>query len=278
MVSGNLISSSAFGKRVYALRKKAGYDTPRELALVLCGYSKTEKGFIDDEAKRIDRMRRNIQNWEQGKNIPSAQMVATLCNQLDCDPDYLLYEDAAHPRKEVKSAADFLKVSPAAIEALLHIGYMDDAFVDEDENDVELDPYLRPSTIMSALFESNEFADLITDLMRSRSFICVSRTANRILDEIENMSEEQQERFERKSAELSGWAYSLGYALLSGNGARDLYIQKAADRIKAFENRQTDYCENEHYNSIKAIREARYTNEPVSATQAEDFCWDDFLE
>ena len=118
-MNGNLISSSTYGQRVYALREKAGYNTPRELALVLCGYSKKEKGLIDDEAKRVDRMRRNIQNWEQGKNIPSAQMIATLCNLLDCDPDHLLYEDVRYPRKEVKSISSATGLSTNAVETML---------------------------------------------------------------------------------------------------------------------------------------------------------------
>ena len=120
-MNGNLVSSTKFGERLHALRENAGYSTPRELALVLCGYPQTERGLMGDEAKKVDRMRRNIQNWEQGKNIPSTQMVATLCNLLDCDPDYLLYEDVVHPRKEVKSIVDATGLSNDAAETLLGI-------------------------------------------------------------------------------------------------------------------------------------------------------------
>ena len=120
-MNGNLISSLEFGERLYALRKKAGYDTPRELALVLCGYTKTEKGLMDDNAKKVDRMRRNIQNWEQGKNIPSTQMVAMICNLLDCDPDHLLYKDACYPRKEVPHISNATGLSVDATECLLGI-------------------------------------------------------------------------------------------------------------------------------------------------------------
>lgn len=277
-MNGNLISSSTFGERLYVLREKAEYSTPRELALVICGYPKLEKGLMGEEAKKVDRMRRNIQNWEQGKNIPNAKMIAILCNLLDCDPDYLLYEDSVYPRKEVKDAADLLNVSTAAIEALLHIGYLDDAFVDEDGNDAELDHFMKPSVIMSALFESDELASLIMDLMHARSFIGLDKNAMRSLEIIDEMDELQQARFERKQAELSGWASSQGYALLQGYAARDLYIQKAADRIKAFEHRLTEYCENEINKDLARRKSARHQNETTNSEQTDSLCWDDFFD
>ena len=120
-MNGNLISNSTFGDRICTLREKAGYNTPRELALVLCGYTKTTKGLMNEDGKRVDLMRRNIQNWEQGKNIPNVHMVANLCNLLDCDPDYLLYEDRDYPRKEIKSAADTVGLSTEAVKMLIGI-------------------------------------------------------------------------------------------------------------------------------------------------------------
>ena len=120
-MNGNLISNSEFGNRLYALRERIGYSTPRELALVICGYSKSEKGLMGEDAQKVDRMRRNIQNWEQGKNIPNSQMIATLCNLLDCDPNHLLYENFVYPRQEVKSISEATGLSNNAAEALLGI-------------------------------------------------------------------------------------------------------------------------------------------------------------
>lgn len=118
-MNGNLITKTEFGKRLHKLRKRAEYKTPRELALALCGHPKGTKGLLNEEAKKVDRMRRNVQNWEDGKNIPAAQTLATLCNLLDCDPDYLLYKECDVPRKEVKSVSDATGLSKDATENLL---------------------------------------------------------------------------------------------------------------------------------------------------------------
>lgn len=155
---GNLISNSTFGERIYTLRGKAGYNTPRELALVLCGYSKAEKGLMNEDAKRVDLMRRNIQNWEQGKNIPNVHMVATLCNLLDCDPDYLLYEDRDYPRKEIKSAADTVGLSTEAVKML--IMFTDPSIT---RNTLELPPGL----IISTMLENPHFYNIVISVMQT---------------------------------------------------------------------------------------------------------------
>lgn len=118
-MNGNLLSLSEFGKRLFDLRVRAGYKVPKELALVLCGYSKNTVGLLGDEAKAVDRLRRNIENWELGKNFPRTTMLARLCNLLDCDPDHLLYEKAKHPRKEIRDTAEIVGLSEKATESLI---------------------------------------------------------------------------------------------------------------------------------------------------------------
>lgn len=154
-MNGNLISNPTFGDRICALREKAGYNTPRELALVLCGYTKTTKGLMNEDAKRVDLMRRNIQNWEQGKNIPNVHMVANLCNLLDCDPEYLLYEDRDYPRKEIKSAADTLGLSNEAVKMLL-----------EFTKSLDIG-FLTPGYIISTILENPSFYKIVASVMET---------------------------------------------------------------------------------------------------------------
>lgn len=116
---GNLITSQEFGLRLNKLRLKAGYRTTRELALVMCGYPKDAKGFIDQESQVIDRKRRNINNWENGKCKPSVDEIALLCQLLNCDPEYLLYGDYQTPRLEVQNAMIITGLSEEAIENLI---------------------------------------------------------------------------------------------------------------------------------------------------------------
>ena len=120
-MNGNLITNNSFGERLYALRTKAGYRVPRELALVLCGLPKNKTGLTVEQEKVVARMRRNIENWELGKNIPRAALIATLCNLLDCDPNHLLYEEAISPRKKAETISQATGLSAQATEALLGI-------------------------------------------------------------------------------------------------------------------------------------------------------------
>ena len=117
-----VISAKELGKRLKKQRKNAGYEKPRNLALAICGFSPNEKGLFDKEQHRVAKAMQNIRNWERGDNFPSSiQELAKICNLLDCDPDYLLYEDSVYPRKEVKSIVDTTGLPNAAAEALLGI-------------------------------------------------------------------------------------------------------------------------------------------------------------
>ena len=158
MLNGNLISNPTFGDRICALREKAGYNTPRELALVLCGYTKTTKGLMNEDAKRVDLMRRNIQNWEQGKNIPNVHMVANLCNLLDCDPEYLLYEDRDYPRKEIKTAADTVGLSTEAVKMLIGI---------TDPSITRKALEISPGLIISTMLENPHFYSIIRTIIQT---------------------------------------------------------------------------------------------------------------
>ena len=118
---GNFITSNEFGLRLNKLRIKANYNTPRELALVMCGYPKDKKGLVDPESKMVDRKRRNISNWENGKCKPSVDEIALLCKLLNCDPEHLLYQDCVHPRKDTKTVMDITGLSESAVDALIGI-------------------------------------------------------------------------------------------------------------------------------------------------------------
>ena len=157
-MNGNLISNSTFGKRIYMLRDKAGYNTHRELALVICGYPQTVKGLMGEEAKQVDRMRRNIQNWEVGKNIPNAQTIAMLCNLLDCDPDYLLYENASYPRREVKATADSIGLTNKAVETLMKFT--------QPLSDGNYS-FLKIGNIISTMLENPNFYQLTDSVMQN---------------------------------------------------------------------------------------------------------------
>lgn len=39
---------------------------------------------------RDNNMFGTIQSWEQGKSTPTAEVLANICNLLECDADYLL--------------------------------------------------------------------------------------------------------------------------------------------------------------------------------------------
>ncbi len=115
------ITKSTFGSRLSDLRIKANYVTERELALVLCGHPKTEKGLVGDENTPVSRKTRNLNNWEAGNSIPNIQTVAVLCNILDCDPEYLLFEDATIPKKDIKTVEEASGLSHRAATALVKI-------------------------------------------------------------------------------------------------------------------------------------------------------------
>lgn len=125
MIDGNkrtIITAEEFGKRLKKQRETAGYKKPRNLALAMCGFQPDTKGLFDTEQHRVAKTIQNIRNWERGDNFPSSiQEFAKLCTLLDCDPDYLLYEDSVYPHKEVQSIVDATGLSNDAAESLLGI-------------------------------------------------------------------------------------------------------------------------------------------------------------
>ena len=155
-MNGNLITFEVFGERMSTLRIKAGYSIPRELALVLCGYPKDTTGLMGDEAKKVDRMRRNIQNWENGKNMPNAHMIAKICNLLDCDPDYFLYLEADCPRREVKKAAEVTGLTVHAIESLAQFSKVDT---------LQKPTFMQSGQIISLLLDNPKFYIVVKDIL-----------------------------------------------------------------------------------------------------------------
>lgn len=75
-------------------------------------------GMIRQGKKKIDNnMFGTIQSWEQGKSTPSTDVLANICELLDCDADYLLgrIDQRTH---DITDAHRYTGLSPAALEQL----------------------------------------------------------------------------------------------------------------------------------------------------------------
>lgn len=75
-------------------------------------------GMIRQGKKRTDNnMFGTIQSWEQGKSTPTAEVLANICELLDCDADYLLgrIDQRTH---DINVAHHYTGLSPAALEQL----------------------------------------------------------------------------------------------------------------------------------------------------------------
>lgn len=75
-------------------------------------------GMIRQGKKKIDNnMFGTIQSWEQGKSTPSADVLANICELLDCDADYLLGRIGQRTH-DITDAHRYTGLSPAALEQL----------------------------------------------------------------------------------------------------------------------------------------------------------------
>lgn len=75
-------------------------------------------GMIRQGKKKIDNnMFGTIQSWEQGKSTPSADVLANICELLDCDADYLLGRIGQRTH-DITDAHRYTCLSPAALEQL----------------------------------------------------------------------------------------------------------------------------------------------------------------
>lgn len=75
-------------------------------------------GMIRQGKNKIDNnMFGTIQSWEQGKSKPTADVLANICELLDCDADYLLgrINQRTH---DIDDAHRYTGLSPAALEQL----------------------------------------------------------------------------------------------------------------------------------------------------------------
>jgi transcriptional regulator with XRE-family HTH domain len=75
-------------------------------------------GMIRQGKKKIDNnMFGTIQSWEQGKSTPSADVLANICELLDCDADYLLgrINQRTH---DIADAHRYTGLSSSALEQL----------------------------------------------------------------------------------------------------------------------------------------------------------------
>ena len=121
-----VINSEVFAARLKMQRELAGYIKPRNLALAMCGLSPNETELSDTEQHRVATKIQNIRNWERGDNFPSSiQEFARLCKLIDCDPDYLLYEECKTPRKAVQTAMELTGLSDDVVNRLLTLKQTD---------------------------------------------------------------------------------------------------------------------------------------------------------
>lgn len=75
-------------------------------------------GMIRQGKKKIDNnMFGTIQSWEQGKSTPTADVLANICELLDCDADYLLGRIGQRTH-DITDAHRYTGLSPAALEQL----------------------------------------------------------------------------------------------------------------------------------------------------------------
>ncbi len=56
----------------------------------------------DELAKRIDTSRSNIANYENGKNMPSVDILEKIAKLFDCTIDYLLGKSDIHNPEEIQ--------------------------------------------------------------------------------------------------------------------------------------------------------------------------------
>ena len=57
----------------------------------------------DELAKRIDTSRSNIANYENGKNMPSVDILEKIARLFDCTTDYLLGKSDIRNPEEIKN-------------------------------------------------------------------------------------------------------------------------------------------------------------------------------
>lgn len=75
-------------------------------------------GMIRQGKKKIDNnMFGTIQSWEQGKSTPTADVLANICELLDCDADYLLGRIGQRTH-DITDAHRYTGLSPTALEQL----------------------------------------------------------------------------------------------------------------------------------------------------------------
>ena len=130
-----MINKAEFGSRLSQQRVLAGFEEPRELALVFCGFSPGTKGLYDTELHAVHNATQNIRNWERGDNLPSLKDFAKLCRILKCDPEYLLYEEQIQPRKETQTAMEITGLSQEVINNLIELKKVDLTRLDGADDD-----------------------------------------------------------------------------------------------------------------------------------------------
>lgn len=228
----------------------------------------------------------SLMNYEVSSNNHSKQCknLGMRVEYLHClsdfygvSSDYLMGRtpaDIRTPDIDKRAMAEKTGLSIAAIDALCEITDLDNAFLTDEDEPTEIDHYMKPSTILNELLSSKFFYQMILDLMKSRSYVHLMRTMEDEKKFFEDMTQAQKERYMRKTDELYGWADHFGLAVLSGEKARDMYIEKAADALKEFERSATVNCQNE----INALRERRQVLAASIQGDSSSIDWSEWLD
>lgn len=72
-------------------------------------------GIIRKKKTTNNNMFETVQSWEQGKSTPSAEVLANICELLDCDADYLLGR-IDHRTHDIEDAHRYTGLSSEALE------------------------------------------------------------------------------------------------------------------------------------------------------------------
>lgn len=105
------ISKMEMGEIISARRTEVGL-TQQGLADKMCGGYENLEGSAN--------IQRKISSWENGKSFPKVDDFMTLCDALDCDPQYLCGEIDT-PRRETRTVMEITGLGKKAAESLLGI-------------------------------------------------------------------------------------------------------------------------------------------------------------
>lgn len=197
MKKSNKVPHYEFGNRVRTRREDLGL-TQQELA------------------DRVNVSLKTLQNWDRGVNTPKQiKDLLSLCNQLHCDPDYLLLRDLDTPRRATTDIIRATGLSESAVYAIEHIE--SNAVVSMNlkidlEHKLITADYIPLKPILSAVLSSKYFTSLLINLANYRYYKMLSSTEPSLSD-AEN-------------------AHNKGTVLLSGEKAAEFALLESFEDFK----------------------------------------------